>query len=202
MDFSKFFQVLSWELKQSTDEDVSSKYEYLDHDGAMFYTNEAIKELVQKNGIPFRKEERFTFNEKTVNYELPEMYNSVSHYKCNGLWYAISDSSDRFARVKTIGDRTLIFNPAIEAGHSIELLAVKYPAVIYQDGDRVDFPEQFLRLLRLHIMMKAAGRKGKELSQYTLAEYTEEMQRWLTYSKPVKNTSFMHFKGYGFGRGR
>lgn len=202
MDFSKFFEQLSYELKQSVDEDASSRFEYLDFDNAMFYTNEAILELVRKAPHRFTYEEPVTFNEDTKIWKLPEMYNFVSHYKYKGLWYAISDSSDRFAATTTTGERVLEFNPPIKKGGTIILRIVKRPMPIYQSGDRVDFPDDFLRFLRIHIMKKAAGRKGKELSNYILQEYDMDMIEWRAGDKPVKNTSFMHFRGYGFGRGR
>lgn len=200
MDFDTFFEALSFELKQSGPNDKNTSYEYLNFDQAKFYVNESIKEFVQLNPSAFEIEEEFTMLEDTSVYDLPKMYRSASNYKSrfDGLWYSISDSSDRLAEVKTVGERKLIFNPKILKGDSITLFVVKYPPTIESGSDSVVFPEQFMRLLRLHIVKKATRRKGKDFPYAD--EYQLYMSEFMAYNKPIENTSFMNFRGYGFGR--
>jgi len=200
MEFKKFYNLLSWELKQSSLEDHDSNYEYINFDDAMYYTNECIKELVEMNGNPFTTEEDFSFPEVTTIYRLPDMYNSASGYFFNDQWFKISDSSDQYARVRCINDRDLIFNPAIQVGEKITMRVVKYPADICTGSDSVVFPPQFQRLLRLHIANRVMGRKGKEMAQRITIEYERLLARWQLYGKTVKTSSFMQFGGYGFGR--
>lgn len=200
MDYNTFFSVLSYELKQSGTEDHDSGYEYVNFEQGMFILNESVKELVEMNGRPFETEEDFSFLEPTAKFRLPDMYNSASGYFFCDRWFVISGSSDLTARVRSINDRELIFTPPLRPNEVIKMRVVKYPADIINGTDTVDFPPQFMRFLRLHIMRKVMGRKGKEIAAVILAEYNTWYNKWINYYKTVKNSSFLQFEGYGFGR--
>ena len=203
MNYLAFWNCIDWEMRQSLEKgDSASEYAYINKEQCMFYTNETIRELVNLNGYPFVEEETYYFNGKTSIFNVPEMYHSVlSIYNTDTeKWESPIDASDMDADPRAVSARKLSFVTPKEKGDSVLLRVVKYPPDITSDSDAVPFPDDHLRFLRLSIMAKVFGRKGKMWNDLIEREYQQKLVLFTNAGRPVKNATRLAFRGHGFGR--
>lgn len=202
MNYLAHFNQLSRDLRQNLEAgDKDSNFQFINSEQGMVITNQTIKELIELNPARWTEEETYYFNGTTTIFNLPDIYQRLlAYYDENaGQWKVPLDASDLTGDVRAISDRKLSFVTPKEKGDGILLRVVKYPPDITNDSDAVPFPEQFLTLLRLQIVFKEYGRKGKEPSESTKMIYGQEYQKFVESSRTIKNGSRLRRRGYGFG---
>lgn len=202
MEWLTFYNLLTIELNEKREGDSDTEYSSLNNDLAKHYTNESIRELVQNNPRPFYEEERFYFNGETTIFKLPVAYNRVDAYfdETEEQWKAPTDSSCMTADVRALTDKKLIFSEPKQKGDSILLKVAKYPALLVEDADAVDFPEAWMYWLRLYIIAKVDGRKGKLWETKLERLYLDFERKWQMYNPIIKAGSYLRTRGHGFGR--
>lgn len=202
MNYLAHFNQLSRDLRQNLEAgDKDSNFQFINSDQGMVITNQTIKELIELNPARWTEEETYYFNGTTTIFNLPDIYQRLLAYydEDAAQWKVPLDASDLTGDVRAISDRKLSFVTPKEKGDGILLRVVKYPPDITNDSDAVPFPEQFLTLLRLQIVFKEYGRKGKEPSESTKMIYGQEYEKFVNSSRTIKNGSRLRRRGYGFG---
>jgi hypothetical protein len=203
MLFSDFFDLLSKEIGQDPEAgDNDSEYQFVNPTYAIHYTNETIKELVDRKPILFREEYLHVFNGETTVFELPSGFHSLEAYydATNEVWKKCLDSSDMTASLRAITPTKIVLKTPMQKGESILLRVAKYPPDIVSESDAVPFPEPHLHYLRLEIAVKVLGGKGKSWSELTERKYQTSKLAFDNACKKIDSATRLHMRGYSFGR--
>lgn len=211
MIFTDHFALLEFELqqiKEDGDATAAESYKFLPKVYAKIYTNESIKELIDANPTKQWREDIYIFDAETHYLDLPKNWAYfISYYDeitdtDYPHWQVAPDCSDTSAYIKAISPRRLYNSNGWSKGDQLKVRVVCYPADIVDDTDTVEFEDNNMRLLRLHIIAKAFANKGKAMSAEMLQEYAQKYQAWVRQNGSIKKQSFFSFKGKSMGRRR
>ncbi len=204
MNYSDFFTLLEWDLKQESEEgDYSnSDFKKLREDIGKIIVSETIDELVMENPKRFLSIEKHHFDGYTKYWKLPDHYHMLFAYKnSSDQWQRVSDNSDSTAEI-TLADSDTIYNSnGWQRGDELFVKVAKFPSPIIDDSDPVDVPRGLMRYLRLEIIAKVLGRDGKAMSDETREELLRARMRFMKSSTKVQTRSFIAFNGHGLGNG-
>lgn len=201
--YHDFFNVfLTKELNQAQENgDPDDSYVFIDFNEGINYVNETIKELFEQNDNPWIREEDFYFNGATAYFKAPSVVHRIHSYynTADKAWRIPSDASDMYADVRAVSSDKLYFRTEKAKGSSIKLRVSVYPPDVIHDSDTVAFPEQHMRYLRLCIISKALGRRGKSWNETTQREFLLKERAFKLSGKKVKRGVRLSSRGAGFG---
>lgn len=207
--FDEFFTILEFELNQTAedgDADAAESYKLLPRSYAKIYTNESIRELIDANPMKFWKEDSYIFDADTKILDIPDNWASLIAYRDTlsdsdyPHWTITDDVSNSDAIIRVVSPRRLYNDDGWSKGDVLYVRVVQYPDKIVDDSDIVDFEDGHMRLLRLHVMSKAFGNKGKAMPAEMLTEYQMKYQIFLKQTIPIKTQRYFAFRGKTMGR--
>lgn len=202
--YSKFFEILSRELNQALEyADSNSDYQYINEEDLYVVLNETIQGLVDSVPLRFQKEYVHKFSGETSVLTIPEIFHRIlGYYEPRiGQFRLFYDASDMITDFRVTGNDTIYANATPwQKGDEIRLLVSEWPPEVTSTSDAVPFPKQFMRYLRLEIMRKVLGARGKEWSMLTQSEYVDERSRFATTTPAVQRTLKLKNSGARFGR--
>lgn len=207
--FDQFFSLLEFELQQvaeTGDATAAESYKFLPKAYAKIYTNESIRELIDANPMKFWEEKTYIFDANTKILDIPSNWGYlIAYYDTLSdadypHWTVADDVSNSDAYIRIVSPRRLFNQDGWTKGESFNVRVVTYPDPIVDDTDVVNWPDNHMRLLRLHVTQKAFGNKGKAMSAEQISEYQMKYQNFLSQGTPIKAQRYFAFRGRNMGR--
>jgi hypothetical protein len=206
--FSDFFSLLEYELQQTAEDgDATSaeSYKLLPKTYAKIYTNESIRELIDLNPMKFWQEDSYIFESNTHVFDLPDNWAYfIAYYNSSDTehprWTMVEDASNTDATVRIVSPRRIYNSTGWTQNEEIFVRVVRYPDPVVDDTDLVEFEDSSMRLLRLHIIQKAYGNKGKAMPAELTMELNTKMQQFIQKTTPIKTQRYFSFRGKNMGR--
>lgn len=202
--YSTFFEILSDELNQVKEyADSDSDYQYINEESLYTVLNETIKELVDEVPLRFQKEYVHKFSGETSVLTIPDIFHRIlGYYEPRiGSFRLFTDASDMITDFRVTGNNTIYANATPwQKGDEIRLLVSEWPPEVTSTSDAIPFPKQFMRYLRLLIIRKVLGTRGKEWNMLTQTEFRGHEARFATTTSSVQRTLKLKNSGARFGR--
>ena len=154
------------------------------------------KNLFEKQAI-----KEFTeLDDEFEYYEIPASMYKVLALKFNEGEYFVPSGDEMKTELYIRNTKLIIKNTGdFIVGDTIELKYIGFTSHTATTQE-LDFPDEWLRLLTLHIKRKAFGRKNKLMSQLEFAEYNDLRRLWSIENGKVRKKSSISFNSFGFGR--
>lgn len=162
--------------------------------------NQAIQKFVLINESRFEEEYTYTFDGDTQYFTMPNNIAKLKAIKIDGEWRIPSGSSDLRSSVRKVSDDTLYNSNTWSRGEQLVMLVIKFPADIVEDGDYIDFPRGYMRMLALEVKRMAYDVAGKAMGESEMLDLQKWEQKWIKDVGVVRNVSYLSYRGRSFGR--
>lgn len=204
--YKSFYDKMAFEVKdkvEAYDEGESDNSKFFPFEDGMWLTSEAINTLLLESETKRTRVRTYTFDQDTKIWTLPHWVGRLYAIRpsCTSVWQNIGDVSVSGEDYTMISEDQIRNNTSAgwSKGDEIEINGIIFPDEITDANDSIEFPREHMELLRLSLLIKVFGRKGKDVPQSVMAMYQRLHRVWRTSPPKVVAKRQLPFRGFGLG---